>query len=103
MSREFFALSFGFAVLIAATQMAEAQANCGTHDELTRQLQDRYGESRQTIGLADNNAVVELFASAESGTWTILVTTPGGPTCMVAAGGAFQLLAEEPPKPGRGA
>ena len=34
--------------------------------------------------------VVEVFASDESGTWTIVITLPNGMTCLVAAGNAFQ-------------
>ena len=63
-------------------------------------LADRYGESRQSIGLGANNAVVEVFASSETGTWTITVTTPQGLTCLVASGQAFEALAEALPKPG---
>jgi hypothetical protein len=104
MTRELFALSFGFAALIAATNMAQAQAaaNCAEHEAVVERLAAGYGETRQSIGLSSNNGVLELFASIETGTWTITVTMPGGPTCMVASGHAFETLAENLPKAGRG-
>ena len=34
--------------------------------------------------------LVETFASAETGTWTITVTMPTGVTCLVASGQAFE-------------
>jgi hypothetical protein len=103
MSRELLALSFGFVVLIAATEIAHAQANCASRDVVVERLAAGYGETRQAAGLAANNALIEVFASAETGTWTITVTTPGGPTCLVASGEAWQAIDEAPPAPGRGA
>jgi hypothetical protein len=49
------------------------------------------------MGLGANNAVVEVFASEETGTWTITVTMPSGLTCLVASGQSFETLAEALP------
>lgn len=103
MTRELFLLSFGFAALIAATNIANAQAPCADHATVVERLAAGYGETRQAIALAANNAVLEVFASMETGSWTITVTEPGGPTCLVASGHAFENLAESLPRPGEGA
>lgn len=79
---------------------AAAASNCAPRDVVIDRLAARYGESRQSIGLGANNAVVEVFASPETGTWTIIVTTAQGLTCMIASGQAFEALAEAPPAPG---
>jgi hypothetical protein len=55
------------------------------------------------MGLGANNAVVEVFASDASGSWTITVTMPNGLTCLVASGQAFETMADTPPAPGKGA
>jgi hypothetical protein len=55
------------------------------------------------MGLGANNAVVEVFASAETGTWTITVTSVQGLTCLVASGQAFETLAEVLPAEGNDA
>jgi len=68
-----------------------------------QRLAEAYGETRQSMGLGAGNAVVEVFASDASGTWTITVTAPGGITCLVAAGQAFEAVAESPPAPGNDA
>ena len=84
-------------VLAAALTLTAggALANvCADHAVVMERLADGYGESRQSIGLGANNAVVEVYASLETGTWTITVTTPGGPTCLVASGSNFEHLAE---------
>lgn len=92
----------GTLALLAGT--AHAQSNsCGTHDLVVERLASGYGESRQSIGMASDGNVVEVFASEETGTWTITVTAPGGPTCLVASGAAFQVLAEALPNTDSGA
>ncbi len=83
--------------LAAAPAAAQGAATCADHATMVRTLAERWGESRQSIGLDDANAVVELFASRETGTWTLTVTRPGGPTCMVAAGRAWEPVSEPLP------
>lgn len=95
------ALTAAAALFVAVTTPATAQAalNCGPRDLVVQRLADGYGETRQSIGIGSNNAVVEVYASAETGSWTILVTTPAGVTCLVASGQAFEEVAEAlPPK-----
>lgn len=65
-----------------------AQQTCTDHATMVERLAAGYGEARTAMGLA-GGAVLEVFVSAETGTWTITVTQPGGPTCMVAAGQAW--------------
>ena len=93
--------------LTAATAAPPAAArrgpNCGPRDAVVARLAERFGETRQSIGLGADNAVMEVFASAETGTWTITVTTAAGLTCLVASGQAFEILAETPPAGGNDA
>lgn len=100
----FTAASGGVWLVLAAVALphaAEAQGRvCGPHDRIVEQLASEYGESRQSIGLGLNNAVVEVFANLETGTWTITVTAPAGPTCLVAAGEAFQHMFDPLPPEG---
>ncbi|SDF21753.1 hypothetical protein SAMN04488117_1031, partial [Celeribacter baekdonensis] len=70
---------------------ATAQQSCGQRDQVLERLGTQYGESRQSIGLAPNNGVVELFASTETGTWTLLMTQPNGVSCLIASGQAFEM------------
>jgi len=101
MKRQFLALSLGFGAMLLATQYAFAQSNrCATRDIVVAQLAEKYGETRQSVGLGSNEALVEVFASTQTRTWTITVTLPGGQTCIVAAGSSFETLAEAPVTPG---
>ncbi|WP_245584667.1 hypothetical protein [Salipiger mucosus] len=82
------------------TGLARAEGRaCAARDQVVMRLAEKYGETRQSIGLGNNNALMEVFASDETGTWTITVTTTGGVTCLVASGKAFETLAEALPIP----
>lgn len=94
----------GLIVLTAATTAvtttaatAQSSRNCAPRAAVVERLASTYGESRQSMGLGANNAVVEVFASAATGSWTITVTTPAGLTCLVASGQHFEELAEALP------
>ena len=96
------ALTAATALYIAATFEAAAQngRNCAPRDAVVSRLAEGYGETRQSMGLGANNSVVEVFASTETGSWTIIVTAPSGITCLVASGQSYETLAEAGPKPG---
>lgn len=63
---------------------AEAQStNCGPHDRVLAGLALGYAETPVMIGLGSNAALIEVTASAATGTWTIIVTTPmAGPVWL---------------------
>lgn len=73
-----------------------ASISCATREIVIDRLKNQYGETRRSIGLGANNGVIETFANEETGTWTIIVTTPNGMSCLVASGQAFETLAEAP-------
>jgi len=69
---------------------------CGTRDAVVAKLGEKYGEVRRGGGLAGPTAIFEIWASEATGTWTILMTTPNGLTCVMAVGDAWQDDAGEP-------
>lgn len=97
------ALTCVFVSIVMATTADAQTRNCATHEMVVERLASGYGESRQSIGLSSDNHIVEVFASLETGTWTITLTQPGGPTCLVASGAGFQVLAEALPNTDNGA
>ena len=103
MQKLLFALSLGFAGAVMAAQAAHSQnnANCGARAQVIERLQQKYGETRRSVGLAANNGVVETYASTDSGSWTIVITLPNGMTCLVAAGEAFEAVEDGPIKSGQ--
>ncbi len=99
-----FALSLGLGGVIWATQNVSAQtASCAQRDQVVERLQNKYGETRQSMGLGNNNGVVEVFASLDTGTWTILVTLPNGMSCLIASGQSWEQVADKAVAPGNDA
>jgi hypothetical protein len=73
--------------LVLAIGGAQASA-CAPRSELVAHLAAKFGEVRVSIGVTKKGALIETFAS-QAGTWTILVTSPTGRSCLVAVGDGF--------------
>lgn len=72
-----------------SAQAASAGLVCGARDDIVRKLDQAYGERRNNRMLDGQGNLVELFSNADSGSWTLTVTKPGGPTCVLSAGESF--------------
>jgi hypothetical protein len=79
------ALGVGFAFL-ASTAMAQAQPQCNERDNVLELLAKKYKETPIAAGVTNTGGLVEVLTDHRSGTWTIIVTTPQGMSCLVAAG-----------------
>ncbi len=73
------------------TAEADAAARCGDRNTVVAYLEETWGETQRAFGIAGGRQLVELFAS-ESGSWTILLTSARGSTCLMAAGRGFQAV-----------
>lgn len=65
---------------------AWAQNNCGDRGVVIERLASKFGEAFAGGGLRNSQAIIEVWASEETGTWTILMTLPDGQSCVMAAG-----------------
>ena len=64
MNKQLLVLSFGIGIAIFTLKPAQAQtAPCAPHEAIVAHLASEFGETRQSIGLAADNSVVEVFAS----------------------------------------
>jgi len=73
---------------VGTTTEAAAAANCKPREDIVKVLSSKYKESRRAYGLSNQTQVLELYAS-DSGSWTAVVTTPDGKSCIVASGEAW--------------
>ena len=71
---------------------ASAAPACGERARLLEHLDQRFAEKRQAIGLSADGGVLEILASS-NGSWTILITYPKRPTCVLATGQGFENIA----------
>ena len=82
--------------LALAPGLAAAQPQqCGERERIVQVLSEKYGESRRSIGLTAQGAMVETYASDATGSWTITVTFPAGQMCLLASGQSYVSLADE--------
>ena len=87
-------LIVGLACLFPVAVSSQQGRNCAPREVVVERLASKYGETRQAIGLGEQGMVMETFASAETGSWTITVTMPTGLTCLVAFGQSFEAIRE---------
>lgn len=98
MTREMLTLGLGLgAILLTAQALRAQETGCAERGAIVERLARDYGEHRQTIGLVGDRQVLELFASEETGSWTILLTTADGIACLVAVGEQFHRFDPVPP------
>lgn len=88
-------LMLASAALAAATLMTPVSSAaqgmvCGVRDKIVQQLEERYGETALSRGVARGSGIVEMYVNPESGSWTIVVTNTKGMSCLMAAGEAFE-------------
>jgi len=89
------ALVFGSAAL-APPAFADSTADtiqtnfgrqtCGPRQQITANLQKKFGETKQAVGLASARQAFELWSSNKTGSWTMLMTNTNGVSCVVASG-----------------
>lgn len=78
------------AALLPFGAPADAAPACARRDDVIKELANRYKEMPVSVALANNGGLLEVLTSGSGGTWTIIVTTPNGIACMVAAGEDWQ-------------
>jgi hypothetical protein len=84
-------IAFGSAAGSAAGGPADAVRICGERDVLLEQFAMQHRETPQALGLGADGGVIEVLVGPDGG-WTMLVTYPERPTCVVAMGEAWEML-----------
>ncbi len=73
------------AALFPWSVLAQSQ-NCNERDRVLELLAKKYKESPVAAGVTNTGGLVEVLTDGKGGTWTIIITTPQGVSCLVAAG-----------------
>ena len=71
---------------LALPGQAIAQTFCADRDSVVSKLEASYGEAFAGGGLQNAESIVEIWFSAERGTWTVLKTRADGQSCIMASG-----------------
>ena len=80
-------IAIGAMLAVPQTQAGELDGgSCGARSRVVAGLEQVFGERQQGLELAAQGTLMELFASSEEGTWTLLRSMPDGQSCIVASG-----------------
>lgn len=88
-------LALGLTLSFLATSAA-AQLPCAERQKLVKQLASKYQELSVAFGVAKGGRLLEVLTRDDGKTWSIILTEPGGRSCLIAAGESWR---EAIPKP----
>ncbi len=84
--RKTITLLAGLAVgLMASTAMGQVQ-QCDQRDRVLGHLARKYHEVPVAAGVTTSGSIIEVLATDDGLTWTIIVSDPNGTSCLIAAG-----------------
>ena len=76
--------------IVAFTGTAGAETpTCAKRDEIASAIGKIYHEEPEAIGLTSHGQLLEVFVSP-AGTFTVILTTPQGISCVAAVGEAWE-------------
>ncbi len=79
-------VAFAFALLLHTVATVKAQSVCMPHDDFRVELHKNFLEAPVAIAVANNGALIELYAKRDKSSWTLVMTRPGGLSCVLVAG-----------------
>jgi hypothetical protein len=94
--RTLFSAATGLVLLAAVSLPALAHFPCQAEESLKSQIRDRYGEGLAALARTDAGLTIELWQSAETGTWTLLLIPGDGRACLIEAGRGWRLAPDGP-------
>lgn len=77
---------------VAAATAEEPGAQCGARDQMLDQLSEKYAEKPVAMGETPDGRQIELLSQRDGSTWTLIMTSPEGWSCMMAAGESWREL-----------
>ena len=88
------------AALFLMTTGASAQSSvCLKRTDLAQALDGKYSEKQIAAGLDNGGKLLEVFASDDGATWTMIMTTAEGTSCVIAAGEKWLTSINSPSDP----
>jgi len=87
------ALGLCLLTLLWASPGESQQAACGKRSDIVKHLATNYEEVQVARGLSDSEGLVEIFASKDGATFSVLYSLPNGMSCLTATGTEWQTVA----------
>ena len=80
------------AVAVAFSGPASASPGCDLRDTVLAKFATRHSEAPIVQALAFGGGMIEVLATADGSTWTMVMSFPNGQTCILGAGTDWQPL-----------
>jgi hypothetical protein len=87
-------LAFTAALFAAPADSAAQQIPCNQRNDVLGHLAKIYQELPIAVGVTNRGGLVEVLSTGDGKTWTIIISSPDGETCMIAAGKSWRALPE---------
>jgi hypothetical protein len=85
MTRKFLTCLAAAAMLPVFSNAGSAAAPCGTRAEIVKNFPKNSRKAPQSVGVVNQDAVVEVCVS-ENGSWTIIASGTDGKSCVLSSG-----------------
>ncbi len=85
------ALTLGASAAVIAWPAA-AQPQCSPRESVLKMLESKYKEAPVAVGVTNNGGLVEVLSTGQGETWSIILTTPQGVSCLIAAGEGWRAV-----------
>ncbi len=84
-------------ILIALSfpAFAAQHVKCDKRAKVLQFLSQKYQESTVAMGVTSKGGLVEVLSADNNGSWSIIVTTSSGVSCLVAFGEGWQVIARQ--------
>ena len=92
-------IAAALAVCLSLPSLHAQAPHCGTRGPLLERLGAQFGEHIVHRGISARGAMLEITVNRATGTWTVLFTALGGPTCIVGSGDGWIDIKVEPTGP----
>lgn len=82
-------LEAAFAITLAASQSI-----CADRQALVEVIETARGEEVVTRGISKEGALLEIWSNARTGSWTLLITSQSGRSCIASWGVDFAIAGQ---------
>ena len=89
-------LLLALALFAGSSSIVAAQMLCVERVDMLDRLASEYGEELIEVKMMEEHGLLEVLKSPTMGTWTLLLTKPGGISCVLATGRGLGTDEESP-------
>ena len=81
--------------LFLVSSAAMAQVPCGQRDKIVEWFAVKCKEAPIATGVSSNGRLIEVLSTHDGETWTLIVSSPDGNSCMIASGQGWRAKPHE--------